>query len=74
MPGTNSIHLSERELKLIMNNCYSNIFVTDGEGKIVFANKDAAEALCVSEEYLLGSLLLPMRIYFLNSKNYFRSP
>ena len=54
MPGTNSIHLSERELKLIMNNCYSNIFVTDGEGKIVFTNKDAAEALCVSEEYLLG--------------------
>jgi len=54
MPINHAAHLTEKELKLILNNCYSNIFVTDGEGKIVFTNKDAAESLCVTEDYLLG--------------------
>ncbi|MBO5994524.1 MAG: sigma 54-interacting transcriptional regulator [Firmicutes bacterium] len=49
--------LTDEELTLILNNCYSNIFVTDEKGKIVFANADAADALCVSEEYLLSSTI-----------------
>lgn len=53
MTRTSLKNLSEEELELVLNNCFANIFVTDGVGNIVFANKDAAEALCVPEEYLL---------------------
>ena len=49
-----SLHnLTEEELELVLNNCFANIFATDGVGNIVFANRDAVESLCVSEEYLL---------------------
>lgn len=46
-------NLSEEELTLILNNCFANIFVTDGNGNIIYVNKEGAEVLCVSEEYLL---------------------
>ena len=46
-------NLTEEELTLILNNCFANIFVTDGSGNIIFVNKEGAEVLCVPEEYLL---------------------
>lgn len=46
-------NLSEEELTQILNNCFANIFVTDGNANVIFVNKEAAEVLCTSEEYLL---------------------
>lgn len=46
--------LTASEYKLILENCFANIFVTDGKGDIIFANKNAADSLCVSPEYLYG--------------------
>lgn len=47
-------NLSEEELTLILNNCFANIFVTDGQANVIFVNSDATEVLCASEEYLLS--------------------
>lgn len=54
MNGKSLHNLTEEELELVLNNCFANIFVTDGAGNIVFANRDAADSLCVTEEYLLN--------------------
>lgn len=53
MKGKSLHNLTEEELELVLNNCFASIFVTDGTGKIVFLNQDAADTLCVTEEYLL---------------------
>ena len=50
----NQKNLSKEELMLILNNCFSNIFVTDGEANVIFVNRDAADVLCAPEEYLLS--------------------
>lgn len=47
-------NLTEEELTLILNNCFANIFVTDGNANVIFVNRDAAEILCAPEEYLLS--------------------
>ena len=47
-------NLTVKDLTLILNNCYANIFVTDGEANVIFVNRDAAEVLCSTEEYLLS--------------------
>ena len=46
--------INKKEYEAILNNCFANIFVTDGEGTIIFVNDDAADSLCVSKEYLIG--------------------
>ena len=46
--------LSVNEYNDILENCFSNIFVTDGLGKIIFANTDAADALATTKDYLIG--------------------
>lgn len=54
MKMKNQKNLSKEELMLILNNCFSNIFVTDGEANVIFVNRDAADVLCAPEEYLLS--------------------
>jgi len=54
MKMKNEKKLTREELMLILNNCFSNIFVTDGEANVIFVNRDAAEVLCAPEEYLLS--------------------
>lgn len=46
--------LTKEELIMVLDNCSANIFVTDGTGNIVYVNKNAAEVLCSSEDYLLS--------------------
>lgn len=50
-------------LKLILDNCFGNIFVTNGSGRIIYVNDHAVRALNVSRE-----LLLQMSIYDLVEK------
>lgn len=46
--------MSENELlNLILDNSFGNIFVTDGEGRIIYVNQNAVRALGVSKEQLL---------------------
>lgn len=46
--------LEAKDYKLILENCFANIFVTDGTGKIIFVNKNAEDSLCVPTDFLLG--------------------
>lgn len=54
MNAINIGSLTVKEYESILNNCFSNIFVTDGKGTIIFVNTDAADSLCVPKENLIG--------------------
>lgn len=63
--GGNQIELSIQDYNDILNHCFSNIFVTDGLGKIIYANREASRALnCPVEE------LLSMDVYQLKERGY----
>ncbi len=53
--------LTIREYNNILENCFSNIFVTDGEGVIIFVNNDACESLCTTKEHLIGRNVMEIR-------------
>ena len=46
--------LDEKQLFAILDNVYANIFVTNGNGKVIYVNENAARSLCSTEEYLIG--------------------
>lgn len=48
-----TMNLTMEDCALIMDNCFSNLFVTDSIGKILYANRFAEEVLGCSAEMLL---------------------
>ena len=58
-------HLDIREYDDIVNHCSSNIFVTDGKGKIIYANDASERALNCQ-----AAKLLSMDIYQLRENGY----
>lgn len=46
--------LRNEDVEIVLNNCFANIFVTDGKGKIVFINQDSADSLCTSIDELMN--------------------
>lgn len=48
------MHLSLKECALIMDNCFSGLFVTDGTGRIIYVNHDTLDTLGVSASEILG--------------------
>lgn len=60
-----TIKLTMEDCALIMDNCFSNLFVTDSAGKIIFANRFSEKVLgCPAEA------LIQMDIYQLLAKGY----
>jgi PAS domain S-box-containing protein len=53
----------------IVDNCFGNIFVTDGKGKIIYLNESSAASLGYPREVLLG-----MTIYDLAEQGIARNP
>lgn len=65
MKFNSTIKLNLEDCALIMDNCFSNLFVTDSAGKIIFANRFSEEVLGCSAEALLR-----MNIYQLLAEGY----
>lgn len=57
--------LSKDDYDNILNHCNSNIFVTDGDGRIIYVNEEAVRALNCSREELLA-----MDVYQLKERGY----
>ena len=59
------VNLSLEDYSLILENSYSNLFATDGQGNIIYANPDAVNVLgCPLEK------LLTMNVYELQERGY----
>ena len=58
-------HLTDREYNLILENSCADLFATDGQGRIIYANNDSVQVLCCSLEKLLT-----MDIYQLRAEGY----
>jgi transcriptional regulator with PAS, ATPase and Fis domain len=56
------MHLTLKECALIMDNCFTGLFVTDGTGRIIYVNHDTLDTLGVSASEVLG-----MDVYQLNA-------
>lgn len=50
----------------ILDNCFGNIFVTDGKGEIIYLNENAVVSLGYPKEKLLG---MTMQQVYLSSEN-----
>ena len=59
------MNLTRKDCALIMDNCYAGLFVTDGDGRIIYANHDALNILGVT-----ATEILQMDIYQLRDLNY----
>lgn len=59
------MNLTRKDCALIMDNCYAGLFVTDGDGRIIYANHDALNILGVT-----AIEILQMDIYQLRDLNY----
>jgi transcriptional regulator with PAS, ATPase and Fis domain len=51
---SNVNELTKDELKLILDNIFGNVFVTDGNGKLIYMNDGAASSLGITKAYGLG--------------------
>ncbi|MEA4973234.1 MAG: sigma 54-interacting transcriptional regulator [Candidatus Metalachnospira sp.] len=49
------------ELKVLLNYYYGNVFVVDGEGVIIYANKSAAETVGLTVENVIGTTCYEMQ-------------
>lgn len=49
------------ELKVLLNYYYGNIFVVDGKGVIIYANKSAAESVGLTVDNVIGSTCYEMQ-------------
>ena len=69
MPSTKEslslMKLTQKDCALIMDNCFTGLFVTDGVGRIIYVNHDALDTLGVS-----ASEVLNMDIYQLHDLNF----
>jgi len=60
-----TVNLTIEDCALIMDNCFSNLFVTDARGKIIYVNADSANALGCPVDKLLS-----MDVYELQAQGY----
>lgn len=59
------MNLSLRDCAMILDNCFTGLFVTDGNGRIIYVNHSNLESLGISAEKILN-----MDIYQLRNEGY----
>lgn len=55
------MHLSAKDCALIMDNCFTGLFVTDGTGRIIYVNHSTLDTLGLSASEILGMDIYQLR-------------